>query len=312
MAIKRLKVRFKPAATGVMLTMALTTPLKADESSQVVAEKANFVEQVGGEQRINFSGKLRMLSQRMPAAACNLHAGIVPSSSRDILNGALGEFEEIIAGLEHGDEGRGIYGPEERHRTLRVIQEVHKILDPIRSVIDQEHEGALSREATEVLADQNMELLGIAKLLVSELTGQYANPVALTQADAITIDIAGRQRMLTQKMSKEVCLILSDINAEGAQEALEGTVNMFEVSLGALRNGMDQVGINPPPNQDIVDGLVQVQDDWEVVKPKIIAVLGGESLSAEERGLVFEGLSKTLKDMNTVVGMYAAASKQDL
>lgn len=307
MSIKCVKAYLKPAAATVILSMALTTQTVAE-----TAGGANFVEQVGGEQRINFSGKLRMLSQRIPAAACNLSAGVVPSSSRAVLDGAMQEFEEILTGLEHGDDGRGIFGPEDRHRTLRVIEEVHKVYDPIKTVLDAEATGDLSRDAAQVLADQNMELLGIAKLLVSELTGQYANPVALTQSNAITIDIAGRQRMLTQKMSKEVCLILSDMNAEGAKESLGGTINMFEVSLGALRNGMDQVGINPPPNQQISEGLALVQTDWKAIAPQVQAVLNGEILTTDQRAIVFEGLTTTLKDMNAVVGMYAEASKQNL
>lgn len=308
-----LKVRFKPAAKATVLLIALGGQVVAQQAPETnTLENANFVERTGGDQRINFSGKLRMLSQRMPAAACNLHAGVVPTSSRTALNAAVEEFDTILDALEFGDDSLGIFGPEDRVRTLRVIQEVHTKLTPIKEALATETGETLSSDTVTILADQNMALLDIAKLLVSELSGQYSNPVALVQSDAMAIDIAGRQRMLTQKMSKEVCLALSDINADEARAALQSTMNMFEVSLGALQNGMEQVGITPPPNAEIASGLVTVETEWRMVRGFVDTVLSGGTLDEEQRGLVFDGLSATLREMNTVVGMYATASQQNL
>lgn len=309
----RLSLRFKPAAKMVALTMSLATQVAAQDAATNDAwDAAKFVEETGGDQRINYSGKLRMLSQRLPAAACNLHDGIDPSSSRAALDGALEEFDEILAALEFGDDTRGIYGPEQRRRTLRVIEEVHKTLAPIKDALANEPTEGVSSHTAQILADENLALLEIAKMLVVDLTGAYANPVALLQSDAMTIDIAGRQRMLTQKMSKEVCLVLSNIHAPSASETLGETMRMFEVSLGALQNGMSEVGIQPPPNGAITDGLAVVAREWGAVRAHIDTVLLGGTLTAEERAVVFNGLSTTLREMNTVVGMYADASKLNL
>lgn len=309
----RLSLRFKPAAATVVLTMVLASQATAQSVATGNSwDAANFVEETGGDQRINFSGKLRMLSQRMPAAACNLHDGISPSSTRAALNGALQEFDEILSALEFGDDARGIYGPEERHRTLRVIEEVHKTLAPIKDALVSEAGDPLTNQTAQVLADQNLPLLEIAKLLVSELSGQYANPVALLQSDAMTIDIAGRQRMLTQKMSKELCFVLSDIEAPTARDTLSKTMHLFEVSLGALQNGMAEVGIQPPPNDEIIAGLEIVSTEWNAVRGYVQTVLADGTLTADQRAFVFDGLSTTLREMNKVVGMYADASKLNL
>lgn len=310
---RRLSVRFKPAAKAVVLTMALA--LQAEAQSVATGnswDAADFVAETGGDQRINFSGKLRMLSQRMPAAACNLRDGISPSSTRAALNGALQEFDEILFALEFGDDTRGIYGPEEKRRTLRVIDEVHKTLAPIKDALAAETGDRVTSETAQVLADQNLPLLEIAKLLVSELSGEYSHPVALLQSDAMTIDIAGRQRMLTQKMSKELCFALSDFGAPTARETLGKTVHLFEVSLGALRNGMADVGIQPPPNDEIIAGLEVVSTEWNTVRGYIQTVMANGTLTDDQRAFVFEGLSITLREMNEVVDMYAAASKLNL
>ncbi len=310
----RFSVRFKPAAKVVVLSMALVTPASAQNDPTGSAwDAANFVEETGGDQRINYSGKLRMLSQRMPAAACNLHAGIAPSSARTALASAVNEFDEILTALEFGDDVRGIYGPEARPRTLRVIEEVHKTLLPIKTALSLDLGGGqLSAETAQVLADHNLALLEIAKLLVVELSGQYANPVALLHSHAMTIDIAGRQRMLTQKMSKDICLALSGINSEDAQESLATTMQVFEASLDALQNGMTDVGIQTPPNEAIRAGLATVEAEWNLVRGNVQTVLVGGSLRAEDRAFVFDGLGSTLREMNKVVGMYVDASKLNL
>jgi hypothetical protein len=48
----------------------------------------------------------------------------------------------------------------------------------------------------------------MTKLLVSDLLAQYSNPNAMLQAIAMLVDISGRQRMLTQRMSKNFCLMV--------------------------------------------------------------------------------------------------------
>lgn len=298
----------RTAACATALSLSLAVPLTAET---ITGKQSQFVEDAGGSQRINFSGKLRMLSQRIPAAACNLNAGVDPDGSRAILEAAMAEFDSILYALEFGDVNLGIYGAEERRRTLRVIEEVHAKMDPLEDALKAIGDGVPSDESIQSLADGNMEVLEMAKLLVDEITGEYANPVALSQSDAITIDIAGRQRMLTQMVSKDVCLAMSGVNATSSRTSLPKTMAMFEVSLGALENGMEQVGIQPPPNEDIAFGLAQVRSHWMSVQHYLAAVDAGESLSDEQRATVFLGLNKTMAQMNTVVGQYSAASKMN-
>ena len=48
----------------------------------------------------------------------------------------------------------------------------------------------------------------MTKLLVSDLLAQYSIPNVMLQAIAMLVDISGRQRMLTQRMSKNFCLMV--------------------------------------------------------------------------------------------------------
>ena len=71
------------------------------------------------EERINYSGKLRMLSQRIPSAACHLSRGIDVEGARALLRAAPAEFEQILTALEFGgDTELNIKHPETRRKSI--------------------------------------------------------------------------------------------------------------------------------------------------------------------------------------------------
>lgn len=306
------------AASGLIAAATiLVTPVFAQSPTGLAAAPSNivnvqFIEEDGGSARINFAGKLRMLSQRIPAAACNLNAGVAPDESETVLNSAVAEFDRILAALEFGDDALGIFGAEERRKTRRIIEELHTRLDPLEAALVDTSEGVPTDAAIQVVADGNSEVLEVAVMLVSQLAGQYANQAELLQSDAITIDIAGRQRMLTQKVSKEVCLIMSDVNADAARETIGGTIRMFESSLDALRNGNQAVGILPPRSDEISVGLDNVHTNWMALKAHLDTIQSGGAIDEEARAVVFLGLNATMAEMNRVVGLYSEQSKLGL
>ena len=300
-------------ALGMMLGLGLTIiPVTAQELSADQLRQVQFLEDIGASQRIDYSGKLRMLSQRIPAAACNYAAGIDPDASGAMLDNAAAEFQQIVDALEFGDESLGIVGAEERRKTLVGLRKLRENWEPMFATADQIHKGGGSPAAVTTIADQSVPVLDIAKLLVSAISEEYSNPVALLQADALVIDIAGRQRMLSQRMSKNVCLIASGVNVEAATSELAATAQLFENALIALQTGMPDAGVKAPPNADIEEGLAVVMDDWQTIKPIVTAALAGETLDEETRGIMYHGANMMTGHMNTVVGMYSEASKLGL
>ncbi len=263
------------------------------------------------QERINFSGKLRMLSQRIPAAACHLAKDIDAEGARALLVGAVAEFDQIITALEFGnDEALNILAPETRRKTLARIHELHARWDPLKQAAEALIAGEGDAEQTAFILTNNMPVLAAAQLLVEELVKQYANPNATTRAMLFLIDISGRQRMLTQKVSKESCIIGGPFANENTLTDLEGTIGIFEASLDALRFGMPMVGVNPPPNDAISEGLDGVLADWQRVTPYLDEIRAGGTLDEEENVIKFQGLNTTMANMNRVVGMYTAAASQ--
>ncbi len=280
-----------------------TGPAHAEQlSASIVPDNA--------EQRINYSGRLRMLSQRIPSAACHLTQGVDPAGATALLAASTQEFEKILTALELGDPDINIQTPETNARTLAAIATLRDRWEPLRQAADAVVNETATAADQAYLFNENLRVLAAAQLLVEQLVRQYSNPNAMTFSSLMLIDISGRQRMLTQKMSKESCLIESGLETPQLLTDLQGTMQVFENSLLALRDGMADVGIQPPPNEQIATGLDQVVEDWEAVKPYLSEVLGGGDLDAEADRLKFQGLNTTMVNMNTVVGMYAEAAQR--
>ncbi|CAN0599449.1 unnamed protein product, partial [Ectocarpus sp. 12 AP-2014] len=260
-------------------------------------------------ERIDLSGKLRMLSQRIPSAACHMAAGIDPEGAAKQLDASVVEFEKILGALEFGDADLNVQLPEERRKTIAKIHETREAWAPFKAAAIAIAAGDNSGDDLQIILSQNLSLLSSAQSLVSEMIEQYSTSPSTTQADLFLVDIAGRQRMLTQKMSKESCTIVSGVGNGDSVKDLQGTMQMFEVSLEALRFGMPALGIRKPPTPEISEGLGDVLSEWKALKPSLEAVLSDAKLDKAAASEKFNALNSTMATMNAVVGLYVEASK---
>jgi len=88
-----------------------------------------------------------------------------------------------------------------------------------------------------------------------------------SQKDSLIINIAGKQRMLTQKMSKEIFYIKSKQSTDF--RALNSATDLFENNLLDLLYGNDAKGIYPPQNDKIQLKLEEVHKLWLPFKKQI-------------------------------------------
>ena len=305
--MKSQKLNLAFAAATALVAFAGTAV--ADETKPI---RAAFVEDIGAQERINFSGKLRMLSQRIPSAACHLAKGIDTEGASQLLKGATAEFEKILTGLEFGDADLKIVGEESKRKTLSQIHDLRSKWEPMKAAAEAMIAGESSKANLDLILSENMVVLGSAKVLVSDLVAQYSDPASMLQSQSMVIDISGRQRMLTQKMSKESCMIAAGFGTGETVGQLQGTMAMFETSLVALMHGMPDAGIMPPPNGEISSGLNTVYYKWNEIKPTLEAVVAGTKVDEGMETAKFQNLNTAMANMNKVVGMYTAAAKMGL
>ena len=87
------------------------------------------------------------------------------------------------------------------------------------------------------------------------------------EGDSYIINIAGRQRMLSQKITKEVFYTKS--TGSFNFETLNSDMKIFQKNLYILINGNKKLNVYKPPNKEIQDKLKQVLNIWVPFQGKI-------------------------------------------
>jgi hypothetical protein len=261
----------------------------------------------GSKARVNLASKLTTLTQQIASASCRLQTGINADEATAELGTARNEFNTIMNGLENGSMALGIPSPEKHRVVLKSIETVRNAWQPLDEAAVTLVSGATGNvDAADTIANENLQLLEATSILMSDISGKYSNPHELTQADAMAMKIAGRQPMLGHRIAKDVCNIVAG-TAQSADK-LDSDLDTYSVSLRALRDGMSNAGINPPPNDVIADELEAVSSTWTETKQVLEAISGGMQPTADNVE-VLASVSKDLTtDMNNVVTLYMLAT----
>ena len=140
------------------------------------------------------------------------------------------------------------------------------------------------------------------------------------KAVAPVINIAGRQRMLTQKMTKELLLYLSTKDQRFLNQ-MKNTMQIFEISLNALINsGKVPTSLNlketkwmyiPGATGKVREQLLKVKKMWETFKNHINVVAKDKS-NKESFNWIVRNNVKLLKEMNKAVFMMQHSAKMKL
>ena len=88
-----------------------------------------------------------------------------------------------------------------------------------------------------------------------------------TKNDSLIINIAGKQRMLTQKMSKEIFYIKQKQSVDFRE--LNSAINLFDDNLKDLMYGNEVKSILPPKNLKIKSKLEEVSLIWKPFKKEL-------------------------------------------
>jgi len=143
--------------------------------------------------------------------------------------------------------------------------------------------------------------------------------------DALLLNLAGRQRMLSQKMTKESAQLVNaahdgDANeVQAEREQLQSTMRVFESTLFALRDGgpapvnmeMTRMRQSPvPASAEIAKQLETVSNLWTPFKQNLNNVVHSNGTNmAAERAIASSNL-QLLSEMNKAVEMMQSSSEQ--
>lgn len=257
-----------------------------------------------GADRIRLADRLTMLTQRVAAASCALSSDVAVEESHLYLEESMHEIDIILDALRNGNERLHVLGPETRRRTLEDIDHLWEEWRETHSAVEAVLADGHDVHSAHIIDDHNLSLLEKATVLKSDILGQYSHPYEITQADALLISIAGRQRMLTQKMAKDACEIWTGYHAEEGRDDLIQTMTVFENSLGALRYGMPEAGIQAAPTPEIEEDLDKILDRWSVLKGNLDKLVDGEELDADAKYEIIHDFNLELDELEHLIHDY--------
>lgn len=144
--------------------------------------------------------------------------------------------------------------------------------------------------------------------------------IGLQKDYATLINLAGRQRMLSQKMAKEILGLSQEkeVKTSGIEynESLAKSRELFDRTLNALMNGGETIGsdgkpviLPAPSSPDIVMILKESSKLWQEFNKNIDLLLSGKTPADSDdfrKALAFIAANNTtlLKAMNDVTGLY--------
>ena len=242
---------------------------------------------------INLAGKQRMLTQKMTKEALLIALGIDKQQNTTLLKSDIALYDRTLKGFVHGDKELGLPATK-NPEVLAQIKRVEALWKPFK-----DHAQAFVQKQDmkdlKYLLGHNEELLKESHILVQKFKVAYPSEDFLEKARKEIVDIAGRQRMLTQKMTKEKLLML--LHFKGVKNKLLKTVQLFDESLKDLRFGNRAKKIIKPTNKKLKEQLLKVAKIWKSLKPLYLK----EKISQNELSTIIKQNPVLLKEMDKAV-----------
>lgn len=255
---------------------------------------------------INLAGRQRMLTQKMSKEMLLVAKGVDADANRKALKGTAGLFDTTLKGLINGDDELGL-PPTEGGTIVRQLGKVQGLWtefhDIVRSVVNG-GEVPLDKVAT-----LNLPLLKNMNTAV-RLYEKEAKKVTGRSA-GVVINLSGKQRMLSQKMSKELLLVALGHKVEENKANLRGTSSLFDRTLKGLRDGDGDLGLPATKDASIVAQLDKVASIWQQFKPVVDRAgdVNVTEVSSDDLQQMVKLNIPLLKEMNAAVKMYEQAEQ---
>ncbi len=216
---------------------------------------------------INLAGKQRMLTQKICKQALLVSLNINTKENKQGLQKSSKLYDKTLNGFVNGDSSLGLKAtknPKIKNYVKEIQKEWHPFVKNVKKIIDSRKK---EPKSLDYLVSCNESLLKKSNHLVQLFKNSGSKKSFLEKARLNIVDIAGRQRMLTQKMTKEKLLVLSHVDEKENAKKLIGSVELFDNSLHALIEGDKELKIPKPSNVGILKQLKIVQELWSELKP---------------------------------------------
>ncbi|WP_454735543.1 type IV pili methyl-accepting chemotaxis transducer N-terminal domain-containing protein [Cupriavidus necator] len=230
---------------------------------------------------INKAGRQRMLSQRMAKAYCQVGLGVETERSRRILDQSIALFDKQLVDLK-------AFAPTaEIKDTYARLEKAWLSYKELLSGSDPNFESAKK------LAQASEDVLAIAHLGTVQLEKQSGTVTGKL------INVAGRQRMLSQRISKLSMFRAWGITSPQMAQDLDSAVKEFAAAQEFL--------VSAPQNTAAISRELQLANtQWIFFEEALKQTAGGR---AEQLRNVATTSERILQVMDNVTGMYEGVAK---
>lgn len=254
--------------------------------------------------RMNLASEMRTETQTMARLACYIGAGFQAQAHRAKLIDAKARFQSDMAKLKDGDQAQGL-SPETDPQILAALQAVATGWPRLAARLGLlANGGTLDPTGVAAIDQESLELLTRTDNLsnrIASVNGEALQNLPLIMT--LSIDMAGRQVMRTEKAAKEACLIGSGIEVEANQAELAQTITVFSTALNALIEGYPGLVVRAP-TPEIKALLEDTRKIWAAPKAALSRIATGEDISPEDRLVIGSGLELVAAKLHAVATLY--------
>lgn len=230
---------------------------------------------------INKAGRQRMLSQRMAKAYMCLGQKVQATAAAKVLESSMALFDRQLVELK-------AYAPN------ATVRDTYAQLETEWSAYKALLVGATpSAGAAVKLLAQDAKVLALAHQGTNQLEQLSSKPAGKL------VNIAGRQRMLSQRMAKYYLAMAWNVDNATSEIELNKAAKEFALALETLRNA-------PEATPEIKQELALADNQWVFF---VSALKARPSTSPKNTSDVFQASENLLQVMDKVTGLYARASK---
>ncbi|HIC78884.1 MAG TPA: hypothetical protein EYP02_06830 [Sulfurovum sp.] len=269
----------------LLLSFLLVLPIYANASS---TEQGITV--------INLAGKQRMLTQKMSKEALLIIKGIEIEKNRSSLKETITLFDTTLHALKLGDKALNLPKTEDK-KIIELLNKEIKLWNLFKTFLNKIVDGEANENILKAVEIANMPLLESMNKIVYLYEKKYAS--SLSPNLAKTINLAGRERMLIQKMTKELLLISSNIKSDEYIKSLQRDGKLFQTKLDDLIKDKEII-----KEQKLVQRIEDIQELWaeyhDIIANTELSEVGIKTFNEKEKDIV-EKISKELMNLAKII-----------
>lgn len=250
--------------------------------------------------RLNFVDRHRMLNEMMAKALCLFEMRVGRSEHNQQLTAAKYVFESTLEHLVDGSKGLGLTA-ESRPELIETVRDL-KLAWVDNAAAINGWSGA--RWGRRQFAAKALELnVSLHKKLTS-MIAIYRDASPADPSATVPLLMAGRQRMLTQKIGKEFCQIAVGHQVDESIDDLKHSLALFKKVSDQFVAGDKEVGLREQPPGLVIDNITLARTTLSKIEPVLLAATGNQPPSKEDLARVDVALMQLLRHWEQIVATY--------